>query len=169
MAVNTRPETGSYQPPRGRSHCWGTSRALQRPKAPSPVRDAVAENIRALLDLRFAEAKNKPRALAREADCSLSTIQRICSTGVGLSLDTMDRIAQSLGVAVYQLVLPGLDAGAPQAVVSQRLPVEKIRKDLERLPLAERAKLIRGIVGATGDARTGLMPFEPILERRRYA
>jgi hypothetical protein len=80
------------------------------------ARQIVAQNVRSLVDHRYALVPNKARKLAEEAQISLSSAQRVLAADVGASIDTLESIADAFEISVYQLVLPNLDVNNPQVV-----------------------------------------------------
>lgn len=80
------------------------------------MRSVVAQNVRHLVDRHYANEDNKPKRLAKDADISLSSAQRILAADVGASIDTLESIANVFDLSVYQLVLPNLDVENPQIV-----------------------------------------------------
>lgn len=80
------------------------------------MRSVLADNVRALMEREFAACDNKPMALAKRAQLSLSTVQRLLSCETGASVDTIEAVSLALGVSPYQMLLPELDHGNPQVV-----------------------------------------------------
>lgn len=107
-------------------------------KIPGFMRHIVAENVRGLMDLRFRESRNRPKALseatgpAGEGRLSLSTVQRILDEETGASLDNLEAIADALDVSLYQLLIPALDVGNPQIVQGAVKNEERMYKQWRR-------------------------------------
>lgn len=82
------------------------------------MRQVLSANLKALMSSHpdYRENDNKPKALAKAADISLSSVQRVMNAEVGASLDTLEQIAAVFDIAVYQLLLPNLDPANPQIV-----------------------------------------------------
>lgn len=81
------------------------------------MRQVVAQNVRHLVDRHYAMSTNRPKALAKDAGLSLSSVQRVLNAEAGASIDTMEVIANVFELSVYQLVLPNLDVDNPQVVI----------------------------------------------------
>lgn len=118
------------------------------PKLPGFMRIVVAENIKALMVLKFPDSLNQPKALAdatgkpKEGGQSLSTVQRILKGESGASLDTLEAIADALDVSLYQLLIPALDTKNPQIVQGATEAEEKMyrrwrRSEVGRQPVAQ--------------------------------
>lgn len=80
------------------------------------MRDILAANVAALMERELSGCDNKPMMLAKKADISLSSVQRIMNKQTGASLDTIESVALALGVSPYQLLIPELDVENPQIV-----------------------------------------------------
>ena len=111
------------------------------PKVPGFMRHIVAENVRGLMNIRFRESANRPKALSLatgapgEGGLSLSTIQRILAAESGASLDNLEAVADALDVSLYQLMLPALDAGSPQIVPGAVKSEERLYKQWRKTGL----------------------------------
>lgn len=88
----------------------------KRRKVAGFMRVVVAQNVRHLVDRHYVDVDNKPMRLAKDADISLSSAQRVLKAEVGASIDTLESIADVFDLSVYQLVLPNLDVENPQIV-----------------------------------------------------
>jgi transcriptional regulator with XRE-family HTH domain len=80
------------------------------------VRAILASNLKALRDQHYREldtptARNK--ALARDADTTLSQIQRILKSQVGTGVDQLESLAQVFGVKPQDLITPYFTAETP--------------------------------------------------------
>src|SRR5690606_12347568 len=89
------------------------------PKQAGVMRNFLAYNVWERMQIQFplSEHGNKTRqivALAAEARCSKSTVQRILKGETGLNLDHIEKVAEALDIMVYQLLLPNLDHHNPQ-------------------------------------------------------
>lgn len=91
-------------------------RKKKTPKIAGFMRNVLAANVDALMELRLPTYGDKISELARRAGMSRSSVQRIVRADLGASLDLIEQIAYALGVTTYQLLLPGLDAARPQQV-----------------------------------------------------
>ena len=80
------------------------------------MRSVVARNLDALIAKHYPQHGDPNRALAKDAGCSLSTIQRARGEVSGASLDTLEAIAGCFSISAYQLLLPKLDVDNPQVV-----------------------------------------------------
>jgi len=92
------------------------NRKKKIPKVPGFMRSILAENVAALMEVHFKDKANKPKALAKKAGVSLSTVQRIIAQGTGASLDNIEAVAIAFDMSVYQLLLPALEVKNPQVV-----------------------------------------------------
>lgn len=84
-------------------------RRSKRDKPDPMIRGFLATNIRALRDKQYAEHTSvtaKNRALAKEADTTLSQIQRVLSMELGTSIDLIARMARALHVRPQDLLTP---------------------------------------------------------------
>lgn len=90
--------------------------ATRKGKAPGVMRGVVARNVKARMDLVYSEAANKPMSLSKDAGMALSSVQRVLSADVGVSVDNLERLAMALDTAPYQLLLPDMDPHNPQVV-----------------------------------------------------
>lgn len=68
------------------------------------------------MEVRYRESANQPRALAKDADISLSSVQRVIAGQTGPGVDTIECIANAFDLSLYQLLIPGLDPHRPQEV-----------------------------------------------------
>jgi hypothetical protein len=80
------------------------------------MRQVLAQNVSALMEIHYRGSSNKPKALAADAGVSLSTIQRMLDLEAGASMDTIEAVAGAFQLSSYQLLVPGLNAGNPQVV-----------------------------------------------------
>lgn len=101
-------------------------------KVPGLMREIVKANVRALMNLAYKESRNRPRALAKDAGLSLSSVQRILDATTGASIDNLEAVASALDVSLYQLMLPNLDADNPQIVQGAAKGEEKFYRDMKR-------------------------------------
>lgn len=107
-------------------------------KLPGFMRLVVAENVKGLMDVRFRESRNRPKALAeatgkpKEGGQSLSTIQRVLAGSIGASIDTLEAIAKALDVSLYQLMIPDLDVNDPQIIRGASEAEEKMYRRWRR-------------------------------------
>lgn len=85
-------------------------------KVPGFMRTVVADNVRRMMEYKFAESRNRQKALAKEAGITLSSVQRVLNCEVGASIETLEALAAALDLAAYQLLLPGLNTASPQIV-----------------------------------------------------
>lgn len=88
----------------------------KRPKTPGFMRQVLAANVRLLMLQRYRDSQNKPKALAKDAGVSLSTVQRILAGANGTNLDNIEVVALALQVSSYQLLIPALHPDNPQVV-----------------------------------------------------
>lgn len=117
MASDDKPVLGFCIPAIGSSSAVSScNMTTRRRKVAGFMRTVVAQNVRDLIHLHFAADENKPLRLSKEAQISLSSVQRLLAGDVGASLDTLESIANVFDISVYQLVLPNLDPHNPQVV-----------------------------------------------------
>ena len=90
--------------------------ATRRKKVPGVMRTVLSDNLSALMEREFQGMDNRPLALAKRADISLSSVQRALSGETGATIDTIERLALALNVSPYQLLLPELNPSNPQVV-----------------------------------------------------
>lgn len=88
----------------------------KKAKIPGFMRHIVADNVLGMMNARYAESRNKPGALAKDAGLSLSTVQRILGAMSGSSVDNLEAVASALDLSLYQLLIPALDVTNPQIV-----------------------------------------------------
>ena len=100
----------------GASQNWDMSDKTRVPKIPGFDRAILADNVRKLMEHHFPMAGDRPRRLAKEAQVSLSSIQRIYKGEVGANLDTIEAVARALSLSAYQLLIPDLDPANPQTI-----------------------------------------------------
>ena len=74
------------------------------PKVDGNVRRTFAKHVRELLDARYKDDPNKPKALTTAAGISLSSVQRALSGETAPTLDTVEAMAGALRVEPYRLI-----------------------------------------------------------------
>lgn len=79
----------------------------RKKKTPSELREVLAQNINRLMEQRYKEVGDRPKALAKDAGVSLSTVQRTLSRASGATIDTVEAFSRVFGLAPYQLLMPG--------------------------------------------------------------
>ncbi len=99
---------------------------------PARVQLIVARNLDALLNQRYVKHRSKTaqeRAFAKDAQTSLSQIQRARSSSTAIGIDVIERMADVLSVRVADMVTEGyfaqLSPAPPQATAPgtlQRTP-----------------------------------------------
>lgn len=85
------------------------ARRSKRYKKQGVIRAILASNVRALRDHSYRAHPtdtSRNRALARDADTTLSQIQRILAGSVGIGIDLLEAIAQVFGVRPQDLITP---------------------------------------------------------------
>lgn len=100
-----------------------------------PVDKTLGENIRALIGIKAMGIESEPQ-LAKAAKVDQRTVNRIVKGEVMARVNTLERIADALGVEPYQLLIPGLNAKNPQILKSLSPEEENFYKALEALDLA---------------------------------
>lgn len=76
----------------------------------------VARTVELLRDQKYRSlplVTDRNRALAKDADVTLSTIQRIVGAETGATVDTLDALASALGCRPQDLLTPYFGAQAP--------------------------------------------------------
>lgn len=79
------------------------------------ARKLLAANILARMEARYKNVGDKSTALAEDAGCTLSTVQRATKPdryGNGVTIDIIDQLAKALRCEPYELLLP-LEPTAP--------------------------------------------------------
>lgn len=110
MPQHARPFYGPRKPTYGlKMHlAFQTMGNTKRPKVIAhTLRAIIGANIEREMEARMAEG-DKPMALARAANVSKSTIQRIIKGRVGVSIDVLNAIAEEMRIPIFRLLLsPG--------------------------------------------------------------
>lgn len=91
-------------------------RGPKKRKPEGVSRQILAENVKALMSRQYRLSGDKPKDLARDAGTSLSTVQRVIGGKTSARTDTIDQLAEALGVLPYQLLIPSLNPANPQVV-----------------------------------------------------
>lgn len=60
------------------------------------TREIIAANVKRLMEQQFAHSTNKPAALAKRIGTSESTVQRVLSGDVGITVDVLAQVANGL-------------------------------------------------------------------------
>lgn len=71
----------------------------RKKKTPGIMRDILAINVKALMEREFVDEPNMPKALAKRAGLSLSSVQRTLSAETGASVDTIEALGLALPAA----------------------------------------------------------------------
>lgn len=118
-AASIDPSSGLRNPPMGavRKYAVAVGRhgVAKRRKESGEVRSWLAQNVRRLMNRRYAESTNKPRSLATSSGLTLSSVQRVLDEQTGAGTETIERLARALGVEPSQLIAEP----SPQAVDEQ--------------------------------------------------
>lgn len=108
------------------------------------MREVLAANVHALMQHQFIASSNKPMALAKKAQLSLSSVQRVLDQDTGASIDTVEAIAKAFGVSVYQLMVPNIDPTNPPVIAgvieAEKALYQRLALDMQRRLEAEAAK-----------------------------
>jgi hypothetical protein len=107
-------------------------------KVPGELREVLAQNINRMMEQRYKESGNRPRALAKDAGMSLSSVQRTLSRETGASIDTVETFAKVFGLSPFQLLVPWGLLGEIAVVGKQRTPLYRGRLQNERAPVRKR-------------------------------
>jgi DNA-binding Xre family transcriptional regulator len=73
------------------------------------LRLVVARNVQLLMDTKYESepiATNRLHKLSKDADVSVSTLGRLFEGEVGITLDTLERLALALGCSPTDLLIP---------------------------------------------------------------
>ena len=92
------------------------TRRTKSAKRQPTLRIYLADNVRKLRDAQYAKLPNETKrnhALAKDADCSFSSIQRLLSGGTGPSIDTIELVAIALNVRPQELITPYMGIVTP--------------------------------------------------------
>ena len=113
-------------------------------KTPGEMREVLAQNINRLMDQRYRDSANRPMALAKDAQVSLSSVQRTLSRETGASIDTVESFARVFGLPPFQLLVPWgllgeIAAGAQRAPVP-RQPLFAGSKRVAKRPRSQKRK-----------------------------
>lgn len=107
------------------------------PKVAGFMRGVLAENVLKLMAHHYKESTNRPMALAKDAQVSLSTIQRIISKETGASLDNIEAVAGVFHLSVYQIMVPSLDPSNPPVIKGAMQNEQRLYRNFQRASLAE--------------------------------
>lgn len=80
------------------------------------MREVVAQNLDALMQLHYRDEGDKHMALSKAAGVSKSTVQRIVKRDVGASIDNLEAIAAVFQLSAYQMLVPSLDVESPEVI-----------------------------------------------------
>jgi transcriptional regulator with XRE-family HTH domain len=118
---------GFYNPEQGCNgiYAHGMTSETRRRKVAGFMRVVLANNVNALMELRFRTSPNKPLALAKRAGISLSSVQRVLNQQAGASIDTIEALAAAFDLSGYQLLIPELHIQAPQEIVGAQKAEER--------------------------------------------
>lgn len=113
MDDDSRPVYGLLQPTSGLGLKVGSLAVKGRRKPPkmfiaTTTRRTLTENVRARVEARYKNQRNKVKALAEESGVGRSTIQRVLKPdtygSVGPSIDTLTQIANALKCEPFELL-----------------------------------------------------------------
>lgn len=147
MFAQDRPYLGSLQPSTGsnfllRSAPMGRRSKKNRP--PAIIQGVLADNIRRLRDRKYAVLPNETarnRALAKDAETTLSQVQRIISCALAPGVDMVEQLANALDVRPQDLLTPYFTS-APAAVAQ-----DEVQGSLGKPPKSPPFKNPRGAIG----------------------
>jgi transcriptional regulator with XRE-family HTH domain len=83
------------------------------------MRFVLARNVVRLLERDYKAVESltaRQRKFAEASGIGFGTIQRMCKAENGPNLETIETVAHSFGLSLYQLFLPALDPKNPQVV-----------------------------------------------------
>ena len=122
-------------------------------KVPGFMREVVAQNLEALMQSHLKEEGDKFRALSKAAGVSKSTVQRIMSRDVGVSLDNLEAIAAVFQLSAYQILIPGLNTAAPQMIPGALKEEERLYRLWKKEPTLTYQNVTRASDKAMGKKR----------------
>lgn len=139
---NDRPIFGFTQPTFGFSQRLNSNAmTAKREKVPGFMREVLADNVKRLMEHHYAASSNQPKALAKDADVSLSTVQRILGKKTGATLDNIESIATAFHLSVYQIMVPALHIENPQVIKGATLDEERLYRNWKRSRQASLSKV----------------------------
>ena len=96
-------------------------------------KDTLAGNIRAMIE-KDDPVKKSVNGWAKSKKLVQKKVDRIVKAETAVSLDTLDELAEALGIMAWQLLIPGLDTSNPPhlAVTSTELALYQRLKDLAK-------------------------------------
>lgn len=117
-------------------------------KVPGFMRMVLAVNVRLLMAHHYRESTNRPKALAKDAGVSLSTIQRILGATNGATIDNIEAVSAAFQLSAYQLLIPALDTKSPQVVRGATKDEELLYRHWKRSGMDSTGPLTQAIVDA---------------------
>lgn len=101
------------------------TRESKSKKPAAQIRKVLARNVVILRDVVYANLSTPTKRneqLAKDIGSSLAQMQRICAGELGTSIDTVEWLANALGVRPLDLLTPGLtiSKAAPRSVALHR-------------------------------------------------
>jgi DNA-binding Xre family transcriptional regulator len=107
----------------------GMGRRSKQHQAPAQIRFVVAANVKGLRDSVYASLPNETqrnRKLAADVGTTLSQVQRIISSSVGVSIDMLEGLSRALHCRPQDLLTPYFSHGQapvefPTGTLSKRL------------------------------------------------
>lgn len=116
----------------------------KRPKVAGFMRSILAFNTQLLMDKHYEKSSNKPKALAKDSQVRMSTIQRMLKAENGASLDTIEQVAAAFNLSAYQLLIPNLHISNPQVIKGATKDEERLYRSWKKsgtlLPFEEEAQ-----------------------------
>ncbi len=95
-------------------------------------RKALAANLRAYME----QKRVTQMALAASSGVSQSTVARILKGAVAVDLDTLEQVANGMGLQSWQLLVPFLDPENPPAIADKTALEAEIMDRLRKALLA---------------------------------
>lgn len=112
----------------------GKKGQTKKPKVAGQLRYVFAANVRALVDARFKDSRNKPMDLSKAAKVSFSTAQRILSAETGPDMETVESVANAFRIDPYRLLLPEIVSPAERRAPARDNPwLTKGKPDRRRI------------------------------------
>jgi hypothetical protein len=118
----------------------GKTGQTKRKKLPGFMRTVLGANLVKLIDHHYRSIDNRTgrlTALFKESSVSVSSVQRIIDGETGASLDTLEQLSLALGVSVYQMVAPDIDAANPPVITGANEAERRLYAQWRRLAKQE--------------------------------
>lgn len=98
------PSSGLCNPEKGLSFSYPCNMSGKSNKPIGTKKIALAANVKSLMDMAYAESRNRPKDLAKNAGISLSSVQCAISGETAPTLDTLEALAHVFDLSIGELV-----------------------------------------------------------------